>query len=102
MHLLELIPPVHFVALEENSIKFMISIVILTIMSIRETVSLSPLLLAQCEEFMCQMYGKHELQSLHEARYKLFCDKGCSSEQFSPTANELQLHLMRACYQATI
>ena len=73
-----------------------------TMMSIGETVSPSPSLLSQCEEFVCHMYGKHKLQSINEARYQLFCGKGCSSEQLPPTANELELHLMRACYQAAI
>ena len=48
------------------------------------------------------MYGKRELQSIDEARYQLFCGKGCSSEQLPPTENELELHLMRAFYQAAI
>ena len=71
-------------------------------MWIGETVSPSPLLLAQCEELVCHMYGKHKFQSVDEARYQLFCGKGCSSKQFPPIANELQLHLMTACYQAAI
>ena len=40
-----------------------------TMMSIGETAGPSPLLLAQCEEFVCHMYGKHEFQSIDEARY---------------------------------
>ena len=34
--------------------------------------------------------------------YQLFCTKGCSSEQLPPTTDELNLHLMRAAYQAAI
>ena len=46
------------------------------------------------------MYGKPS--SVDEARYQLFCTKGCSSEQLPPTTDELNLHLMRAAYQAAI
>jgi len=56
--------------------------------SIGETVSPSLLLLAQCEEFVYHMYGKHELQSVDEARYLFIylfalhiCSKGCSPHQ---------------------
>ena len=70
--------------------------------SIGECVSPPASLLAECEKFVCYMYGKPELSSVDEARYQLFCTKGCSSEQLPPTTDELNLHLMRAAYQAAI
>jgi len=71
-------------------------------MSIGVAVDPPASLLAECERFVCYMYGKSNLSKVDEARYQLFCTKGCSSEQLPPTADELHLHLMRAAYQAAI
>ena len=73
-----------------------------TMISIGECVSPPASLLVECEKFVCYMYGKPELSSVDEARYQLFCTKRCSSEQLPPTTDELNLHLMRAAYQAAI
>ena len=56
-------------------------------MSFGECVSLPASLLEECEKFVCYMYGKPELHSVDEARYQLFCTKGCSSEQLPPTTD---------------
>jgi len=53
------------------------------------------------ERFVCEMYGQ-PLQSVNEARYRLFCTKSLSEFRLPPCRDALLLHSKRACYQAAV
>ena len=67
-----------------------------------QTFDVSPQLLNSLETFVCSLYGQPHLTDVNEARYKLFCAKGCSSSQLPPCRDALQLHIRRANFQAAV
>ena len=57
---------------------------------------------AQKEAFTCHLYGKPDVTSIDEARYRLFCTKPIQSSSLPPCSDALKHHMMRANYQAHI
>ena len=54
------------------------------------------------EEFVCSLYGQPKLRDVNEARYKIFCSKGCSTSQLPPCRDALQLYVKQSNYQAAV
>ncbi len=55
-----------------------------------------------CEKFVCQMYGKPEMNSVNELRYQLFRSRTSHSMSLPPTKDALNLHVQRCNYQAAL
>ena len=58
--------------------------------------------LAPIEQFVCHLYGKHEQSSIDQARLQLFGKAKKGFEMLPPTKDALELHTIRANYQAKI
>ena len=67
-------------------------------------IQLTESLVATLEKFVCHMYGWKGHESLNEIRYCMYCQSGgkISCEQLPPCNDVLELHMMRANYQAYI
>ena len=58
--------------------------------------------LAPIEQFVCHLYGRPEQPSVDEARLQLFGKAKKGLEMLPPTKDALELHTIRANYQAKI
>ena len=61
-------------------------------------------LLQTIKAFVCHMYGWKSSDSVDEIRYRMYCQRGgkIPCEQLPPCTDVLELHVMRANYQARI
>ena len=69
-----------------------------------ENTNISTGILHSLTEFVCHMYGWKGYDSCDEIRYRMYCQSSgkISWEHLPPCAEVLQLHTMRANYQARI
>ena len=70
--------------------------------SLGQEVVVSEELYAQCERFVCALYGSKDAVDVNDLRYRQFCLQRMSAAHLPPTKDALRKHVMRANYQAAV
>ena len=88
-------------------LKLMLNNTILYVQSfaqLGENTDISQTTLQTIKSFVCHMYGWKGFDSVDEIRYRMYCQSGgkIACQQLPPCTDVLELHVMRANYQACI
>ena len=67
-----------------------------------ENTNISTEILDSLIEFVCHMYGWKVYDSVDEICYSMYCQITCRCQHLPPCAEVLELHVMKANYQARI